>query len=436
MRCRWTFGAALVVSGVVACLVESGATDVFLEATRQDFQKIPIGVLSFRELGPFDRLGEKTALVIKADLRRSQVFSVSDLSALAVRLAGAANDPGPPLFQQASEQGIAVVVWGQLGRRDHDLFLDGYLHDAGSNGAMLGKRYLGDPSYWRLMAHRLADELVYRYTGEQGIARTKVAFVSEQRDSREIFVMDYDGYGAKQVTADGFVDLMPRWSPDRRFLVFTTYRNRSSQDIALIELATGKRTTLVTSEGLNITPIFSPDGATLAFASSRDGNAEIYALNVRTKVQTRLTDHQAGDLSPGWSPNGQEMVFVSDRAGGPQLYLMNADGSNVRRLTFRGDYNAAPVWSPKGNWIAFVCRTEARQYKLCLISPDGQKQMQITNGNGVDDSPSWSPDGRHLVFSSTVEGKSHIYMINSDGTDLERLTSGGAHHSAPAWSPI
>jgi len=286
------------------------------------------------------------------------------------------------------------------------------------------------------MVHRLADEIVFRYTGEPGIARTKIAYVSEQAGARELYVMDYDGYAPRQVTADGFLNLMPRWSPDRRFLVFTVYRSRLTQDIDMIELATGKRLTLVSLGGLNITPAFSPDGNDLVFATSQDGNSELYKLDTRTKVLQRLTNNSAGDLSPSWSPTGREMAFTSDRGGGPQIYLMSADGSNVRRLTFAGDYNAAPAWSPRGTWIAHVCRTQKREYKLCLISPDGQQSRQITTGPGVDDSPSWSPDGRHLVFSSTLEGKSHIYMINWDGTELERLTSGGIHHSSPSWSPL
>lgn len=140
------------------------------------------------------------------------------------------------------------------------------------------------------------------------------------------------------------------------------------------------------SGGLNITPALSPDGNFLAFASSHEGNSDLYRLDTRTKAIQRLTSNPAGDLSPSWSPNGRELVFVSDRGGGPQLFLMGADGSNVRRLTFEGDYNAAPVWSPRGNWIAYVCRAR-REYKLCLISPDGQKRMQLTTGPGVDDSP-------------------------------------------------
>jgi TolB protein len=429
-----------VIVGLVGIL-ESGAADVFMEATRPEFQKIPIGILGFRDAAGLDHAGEKYAEVLKADLRRSQIFTVTDLSKLGLRSDGKLDDKAHSggaeraLFKQASEQGVSVLVWGKMLARDADLILDGSIYDGGGDN-VVDRRYVGHPGVLRLMAHRLADELVFRYTGEQGIARTKIAFVSEHGGSRELYVMDYDGYAPRQVTADGFLNLMPRWSRDRRLLIFTAYRDRSKQTIDMIELATGKRWTLVALAGLNITPSLSPDGNYLAFATSQDGNSEIYTFDTNTKALQRLTVNAAGDLSPSWSPTGREIVFTSDRGGGPQLYAMSADGSNVRRLTFDGDYNAAPAWSPRGSWIAHVCRTEGRHYKLCLITPDGQKRVQITSGPGVDDSPSWSPDGRHLVFSSTWEGKSHIYMINTDGTELERLTSGGAYHTAPSWSPV
>jgi len=424
----------LIVPLGSAAILESGAADVFLEATRPDFQKIPIAVPGFRDGQLPDSPGLRLTEVLKADLRRSLIFSVADAAKLGLTVEGIDRDQNA-LFKQAADNGITVLVWGQVAAREPDLVLDGLIYDSEKQEAVASKRYVGAPSVLRQMAHRLADELVYRYTGEPGIAKTKIAFVSEQGGSRELYVMDYDGYGPRPVTADGFLNLMPHWSPDRRHLVFTTYRSRTKQDIDAIELMTGKRATVVSMSGLNITPAFSPDGNELAFASSHEGNAELYKLNLRTKTLTRLTAQAGGDLSPAWAPSGRELAFVSDRGGSPQIYLMSADGSNVRRLTFEGDHNAAPAWSPRGNWIAYVCRTSDRQYKLCLISPDGQKRMQLTSGQTVDDSPSWSPDGRHLVFSSAGDGKSHIYMINSDGTDMERLTSGGVHHSAPAWSP-
>ena len=434
------FGGVLLLAGVVGTL-ESGAADIFLEATRPDFQKISLGVAEIENAGGPDWLAGRIEEVLKKDVKRSLVFDLVDWPSLGIRTHDFGNGMGPSsraVFKQAAEKGVSVLVWGKASMKEADkqadVNMEGFVYDSGSDELVGGKRYAGSPSVVRLMAHRFADELVFRYTGEPGIARTKIAYVAEQGSARELFVMDYDGYDARQLTADGFLNLMPQWSPDRRFLIFTAYRNRNTQDIDMIELATGKRWTVISFGGLNITPALSPDGNFLAFASSYEGNSELYRLDTRTKAIQRLTVNPSGDLSPSWSPNGRELVFVSDRGGGPQLFLMGSDGSNVRRLTFEGDYNAAPVWSPRGNWIAYVCRTH-KEYKLCVISPDGQKRMQLTTGPGVDDSPSWSPDGRHLVFSSTAEGKSHIYMIDADGKDRERLTFQGTHNSAPSWSP-
>jgi TolB protein len=434
------FGGVLLLAGVVGIL-ESGAADVFLEATRPDFQKISLGVAGIQNVGGPDWLGGRIEEVLKKDVKRSLVFDLVDLPSLGIQTPNIGNGMGAgskAVFKQAAEKGVSVLVWGKAGLKEADkeadVNMEGFVYDSGSDELVGGKRYAGSPSVVRLMAHRFADELVFRYTGEPGIARTKIAYVAEQGTARELFVMDYDGYDARQLTADGFLNLMPQWSPDRRFLIFTAYRNRNTQDIDMIELATGKRWTVISLGGLNITPALSPDGNFLAFASSHEGNSELYRLDTRTKAIQRLTINPSGDLSPSWSPNGRELVFVSDRGGGPQLFLMGSEGANVRRLTFEGDYNAAPVWSPRGNWIAYVCRTH-KEYKLCVISPDGQKRRQLTTGPGVDDSPSWSPDGRHLVFSSTADGKSHIYMIDADGKDIERLTFQGTHNSAPSWSP-
>jgi TolB protein len=391
--------------------------------------------------GP-DWLPGRLEEVLKKDVKRSLVFELIDLPSLGIKvhdLGVGLSNGSKAVFRQAAENGVSVLVWGKAalrkGEKEDDVNMEGFVYDTGSDEIVGGKRYAGSPSVVRLMAHRFADELVFRYTGEPGIARTKIAYVSAQGAARELYIMDYDGYDPRQLTADGFLNLMPRWSPDRRFVVFTAYRDRNTQNIDMIELATGKRWTIVSFGGLNITPTLSPDGNFLAFSSSYEGNSELYRLDTRTKALQRLTVSPAADLSPTWSPTGREIAFVSDRGGGPQIFLMSADGSNVRRLTFEGDYNAAPTWSPRGNWIAYVCRTPRKEYKLCVITPDGQRRMQLTTGSGVDDSPSWSPDGRHLVFSSTGEGRSHIYMIDWDGKNLERLTFEGTHNSAPAWSP-
>lgn len=435
-RARVVAALILLVAMIISWgILDSWATDVYLQASRPDFEKITIAVLEFPSVDEARWSGMRIPEILKGDLRRSQIFSVEDLPKQWMKVGGV-DRTDQVLFQRAIESGISVLVWGNVGARSSDLVLNGYVYDGLSQEVVLGKRYVGPTTVVRQMAHRLADELVFRYTGEPGIARTKIAYVAEQEGARELFVMDYDGHDPRQVTADGFLNLMPQWSPDRKFLAFTSYRSRGTQTISLLELATGKRWTMVSIRGLNITPAFSSDGKFLAFSSSRDGNAEIYKLDTMTKSLKKLTNHPAGDLSPTWSPSKQEIAFTSDRGGGPQVYLMSEDGSNVRRLTFQGDYNAAPAWSPRGTWIAHVCRTKHRRYKICLTSPDGRHRRQITSGISVDDSPSWSPDGRHLVFSSMSGGKSHLYMINTEGTEVDRLTFGGAHYSSPSWSPI
>lgn len=436
--------SCLMVGSVSIVLIHTDAAEVFLEATRPD-SRIPIWILGFENKISPDRLKsdfENQAMsILKADLRRSQVFSTVDLPSNAITFDGE-KCIRPSQVRQALDRGVAALTWGRIGSRNSErgpgLFLDACAYDSGREDFLPGRRYIGRPfglSLMRRMVHRWADELIYHYSGEQGVAESKIVFVSEHQGGRELYVMDADGYGARQVTADGFLNLMPSWSPDRRFVVYTAHRQRS-QAIVKLELASNERETLIDPNSLNITPAFSPDGKTLAYTTSYGGNSEIDQVDLLTKQVRRLTDHPSADLSPTWSPDGRELAFTSDRAGRPQIYLMNADGSNVRRLTFTGEYNAAPAWSPQGDWIAFVCRIPKQGFKLCLITPDGQQQTQITFDPGIDDSPSWAPNGKHLVFSSTRKGRSHIYRIHRDGTGLERLTSGGTHHSSPSWSPF
>jgi TolB protein len=435
--------AALLGVGGVA-LFESNAADVFLETQRSEFQKIPIWVMGFGDgnagADSGSPIGAQMAQILKADLTRSQVFDVVG-EPLPTMEFSQSHCQGAELLGKAKESGATVSSWGRVGRKDGKLVMETCAFDGGNEDLALGKRYVGGPitlKLLRLMVHRWADELVSRYTGDPGIARTKIVFVSEDaKGNRDLFVMDYDGFGPKQVTADHRLSLMPAWSPDQQTVAFTTYK-KHNQEIVQLHLASGTKKTLITGKSLNITPAFSPKGKLLAFASATEGNSDIYTLDLTTQEIVKLTFDASADLSPAWSPNGREIAFTSDRGGRPQIYLMSADGSNVRRLTFEGQYNAAPAWSPRGDWIVHVCQLPQQGFKLCRITPDGQKRIQITSGpsSEIDDSPSWAPDGRHLVFSSTRGGTSHIYMVNMDGTGLEQLTTGGTHHSSPSWSPL
>ncbi len=420
--------------------------DAVLEATRSEFQKIPIWVMGFSSVQRDGELPEgsntQVVSVLKSDLTRSQVFAVSDLpSAKGEFSENKCVSLSPSLGKHY--QKVTVSTWGRIGVGGtrtgvQGLIFDACAFDPGQQDLLTGKRYFSlkiNDSLVRLMAHRWADELVYRYTGEQGIARTKIAFVGQKDNARELFVMDYDGYDPQQVTADGYLNLMPNWSPDRKSLIYTAYRDRKQQ-IMIRELASGREEVFVAPASLNITSTFAPDGRSITYANAQEGNSDIYQLELDSKTTKQLTSHHSADLSPSWSPDRRHLAFTSDRGGRPQIYIMDADGSHVRRLTYDGDYNAAPAWSPKGDWIAYVCRVPGQGFKLCRISPDGEERTQITHGNSIDDSPSWAPNGRHLVFSSIRRGESQLYIITSEGAGLEKISSVGSHLSSPSWSPF
>jgi TolB protein len=424
-----TFLCTAFIGG--ALLLPSWAVEVFLDATRGEIKKIPIAVFTFKEKMRLD--SANLTEVLRADLRRSLLFEVPDLRAIGIN-PDSNSRPPEDAIRKAGNAGLAVQVWGGFSPKGREAVLEGTLYDFPRRDEVGGKRYIGPPGMARTMMHRFADELVFQYTGEQGIARSWIAFVSEVESAKELFLMDYDGYHPRRLTYDASLNLAPAWSPDKRRLAFVSYRAGDDPQIEELNLATGRRRTLVSFPSMNITPEWSPTGNELAFATTKDGNSEIYRMDTSGKKLERLTENRAADLAPTWSPTGREIAFISDRGGSPQIYLMTADGSNVRRLTYEGSYNTAPAWSPKGNWIAYVCRDERRLLKICIISPDGQQVRHVTRGPGNDESPSWAADGRHIAFSSTRHGRRDIYMMTVEGTEVERLTTNGSFNDDPAWS--
>src|SRR5437660_9189944 len=195
---RWPagpLGVLMALAGSAVFAVATGAVEVFIDATRGAIQKIPIAVYSFKSATPVP--GQPAADVLKADLRRSLLFDVADLERLGIR-AGMNSQPAPEALQKAGEAGLPVQVWGTLLPRDREIVLDGVLFES-SRGEVGHKRYVGSSDVIRQMVHRLADEIVFHYTGEQGIARSQIAFVSERGGAKGLFVMDYEGYKTREL---------------------------------------------------------------------------------------------------------------------------------------------------------------------------------------------------------------------------------------------
>lgn len=424
------FASAAVAALVLASVTGSRSAEVYLGISRSAGAKIPVAVLGVEAAPDLSRHAATLRAVIESDLRRSLLFEVISLPAQTLR-----GVPDAARIKEAGVAGADVVVWGRLTRdKDGGLLWEGKGYDGGSGSPVTEKAYRGrDETFLRSMAHKFSDALVSAFTGETGIAQTRIAFVSDRTGKKELYIMDYDGANVTQITRDRSIALTPRWSPDGKLITFVSYRDGSPSLHSYVPVS-GRRWPLLKLPGTTMSPAWSPKGDRLALSSSQSGDPDIYLADADGKNLHRVTFGMGADLSPSWSPNGQQIAFNSDRGGSAQIYLMNGDGSDQRRLTFDGAYNTTPAFSPKGDWVAHTCRVESGDH-VCLISPDGARRVQLTTAAGGNDSPYWAPGGRHLVFSSNRGGDSHLYVIGVDGTGEEALTSGNGNDQMPSWSP-
>ncbi|HET9317284.1 MAG TPA: Tol-Pal system beta propeller repeat protein TolB, partial [Vicinamibacteria bacterium] len=320
-----------------------------------------------------------------------------------------------------------------------ELTVEAKLHTVGDGKTILAKRYAGKVDNPRIFAHQLSDEILM-LNQLKGVARTKIAFVSN-RDSengrtKEIYIMDYDGYNPRRVTVNKNINILPNWSPDGRSLAYVSYR-RNSPDIFLASIFEGKSTNLTNGTGQNFAPSFSPDGKRIAYSSTRGGNSEIWVANADGSGARKLTSSPGLDTAPCWSPTGQEIAFTSDRAGTPQIYVMDAEGLNVRRLTNVGNWNDAPSWNPAKQFseIAYTSRLEAGGFNIAVVDFATRQVRQITEGRGSCEYPSWAPSGRHLTFACGRGGKWQIGVSDREGRNVTMLPAGPGKNEQPDWGP-
>ena len=288
-------------------------------------------------------------------------------------------------------------------------------------------------NYWRELAHDIGNEVVHALTGEQGIFRSKVAYIRKLGKAKELFISDYDGYNEKQLTEMGTINLSPAFAPGSNEIFFTSYQEGDPQ-LFKVSVTTGEVKQLTDFDGVVAAPSVSPDGDKIACVLSKDGNSEIYVLDLEGRIIKRLTRHWSIDSAPTWSPDGRMIAFSSDRTGAPQIYLMDSDGLNMKRLTFEGGYNDSPIWSNRGDRVTFVSRTRYGRFDLASIDTSGTDYRILTEV-GQNENPHFSPDGKHIIFSSSRLTPGDIYTMDISGRNQRRLTKGG-NCSNPVWGPI
>jgi TolB protein len=356
--------------------------------------------------------------------------------------------PGSPqemvLSQWSAEPANAsMVAFGAFSVNNGRLVVYGWLDDAtnAANPQVLAEQYNEQASedMARTIAHRFADAIISRLGGGiNGIAETKIYFVSNRTGSKEIWVMDYDGANQHAITHLGNTSLSPRISPDNSRIAFSSL-GREGWAIRMFSLDLGRLVSFPTGTvgGSNITPAWSADGLQVAFSSARSGHPDIWIADASGSSAHSITSFGT-DAAPCWNPRTDgQIAFVSGRTGEPQIYVMDKDGANVQRMTDSG-YAISPSWAPNGGLLAFSWDRKygpgaPGNYDIYVMDIASKNWLQATHEAGINDFPSWSPDTRHIVFQRQIGRRTQIWTMLANGTEQHQLTYSG-DNTMPNWS--
>jgi TolB protein len=303
-----------------------------------------------------------------------------------------------------------------------------------------GLQFNGTQAGWRRIAHKVADAVYSRITGEGGYFDSRVVYVAETgpKDDRRkrLAIMDYDGANVQYLTDSNSIVLAPRFSPTGDRILYTSYESGFPR-IYVMDVASVGRRALPTLEGnMSFAPRFAPDGNTVVFSMTTGGNTDIYRMDINSGSISRLTATPSIETAPSFSPDGSRIVFESDRSGTPQLYIMGAGGGEPQRISFGQGRYGTPVWSPRGDLIAFTKQSKGR-FHIGVMRTDGSEERLLT-ASFLDEGPTWSPNGRVIMFTRETQGESgaaSLYSVDISGRNLKQIrTEGGA--SDPSWSPL
>lgn len=380
-------------------------------------------------------LGRQVATIIASDLQSSGLFKPVDPAALPVPTSGEVLKPAFFAYRTLAAQ--ALVTGFVTANPDGSITVGCYLYDVFSEEELARQGFTVPVAGWRRAAHKCADLVYSRLTGESGYFDSRIVYVSETgpRTSRikRLALMDQDGANHRFLTSGQNLVLMPRFSPTQQLISYMSFEGNRPR-VWLYNLGSGRQESLGEFPAMTFAPRFSPDGSSLVFSLMSAGNSDIMLMDLASRRVTRLTQTSAIDTSPSFSPDGRRIVFESDRGGTQQLYVMNADGTGVARISFGEGRAASPVWSPRGDLIAFV-RIRGGQFRIAVIRPDGTGERTLTDG-WQDENPSWSPNGRVILFGRTERsGRSTLRTIDLTGRN-ERLIPTPLEASDGSWGPL
>ena len=427
----------LAVSAPVTGMAQSGPLRI--EITEGVVEPLPYAVPDFvAESAGAAQLAQQIARVVADDLTGTGLFREVPREA---HISQITSFGSPVQFADWKAINAQALVTGAVSSEGGRVVVKFRVWDVFA-GTELGQgmQFAGTPDGWRRMAHKVADQVYSRITGESGYFDSRVVFVSESgpKDQRakRLAVMDYDGANLQYLTGGNALVLAPRFSENGQRVLYTSYETGMPR-VHVLEVGTVQSRILEGQDGvMSFAPRFAPNGQTVVYSLTQGSNTDIWAMDIASGGTRQLTSAPSIETAPSYSPDGSQIVFESDRSGTQQLYVMSANGGEARRISFGQGRYSTPVWSPRGDMIAFT-KQNAGRFHIGVMRTDGSEERLLT-ASFLDEGPTWSPNGRVIMFARETQGaqgSSSLYTVDISGRNLKRVrTPEGA--SDPSWGPL
>ncbi|OSQ48206.1 Tol-Pal system beta propeller repeat protein TolB [Marivita geojedonensis] len=427
----------MAVSAPMVAMAQSGPLRI--EITEGVVEPLPYAVPDFvAESAGAQQLAQQIARVVAEDLTGTGLFREVPREA---HISQITSFGSPVQFADWKAINAQALVTGAVSSDGNRVIVKFRVWDVFA-GTELGQgmQFAGTPDGWRRMAHKVADQVYSRITGESGYFDSRVVFVSESgpKDQRvkRLAVMDYDGANVQFLTGSNALVLAPRFSDDGQRVLYTSYETGMPR-VHVLEVGTVQSRILQGQDGvMSFAPRFAPNGQTVVYSLTQGSNTDIWAMDIGSGGVRQLTSAPSIETAPSYSPDGSQIVFESDRSGTQQLYVMSASGGEARRISFGQGRYSTPVWSPRGDMIAFT-KQNAGRFHIGVMRTDGSEERLLT-ASFLDEGPTWAPNGRVIMFARETQGaqgSSSLYTVDISGRNLKRVrTPEGA--SDPSWGAL
>ena len=436
---RWLSITLAALSILAAPSFAQNPGPLRIEITEGVIEPLPFAVPDFvPQNSGSGEMAKQVARVVAADLSGTGLFREVPATSYISQIT---SFQSPVQYADWKAINTQALVTGSVSVEGNQLIVQFRLFDVFSQSQLgQGLQFVGTTDGWRRMAHKVADAVYSRITGETGYFDSRVVFVNEtgpkNARKKRLAIMDYDGANVQFLTGSEHLVLAPRFSPNSSRILYTSYETGFPR-IYLMDVANLNRQVLAEREGnMSFAPRFGPEGQRVVYSLEQGGNTDLYVLNLSTGGSNRLTSAPSIETAPSFSPDGSQIVFESDRSGSPQIYVMSSVGGEARRISQGAGRYGTPVWSPRGDMIAFT-KQHAGRFHIGVMRTDGSEERLLT-GAFLDEGPTWAPNGRVVMFTRETRGaggEAALYSVDISGRNLRRVPTPAAA-SDPAWSPL